>query len=469
MKVTNVEKLEKSRVALTIEADAQEFEAAIEKAYRKERGRIQIPGFRKGKAPRKLIESMYGNQIFYEGAINEAYPGLFAKAVEQEELDTVGYPEVELIDAAKDGFSFKATVAVRPEVKLGKYKDLTAPKDVEKVTDKDIDLEMKPFIDRATRLVDVDRKAERGDTVTIDFEGFMDGKAFDGGKGENYDLELGSGSFIPGFEDQLIGTTADTEKDVVVTFPEDYGAKELSGKEATFKVKVHGVKTKEEPVLDDEFAKDVSEFETLAEFRKDLESKIAEQRENAARRGFEDNLLEQVAEGMECDIPDAMVELRTDRMLEDYVQRITGQGIPFEQYLAMTGLTPEILREQAKEGALRQVKVDLALKAIAEAERLEVSEEEINAEIQRLAGQYGMEFEQVKKIVPEEELRSDLLNQKAANVIFDSAKAGKAPAKKAGDAAEEEKPAKKATAKKAEEPVAEAKPKKTIRKKKTEE
>lgn len=469
MKVTNVEKLEKSRVALTIEADAQEFEAAIEKAYRKERGRIQIPGFRKGKAPRKLIESMYGNQIFYEGAINEAYPGLFAKAVEQEELDTVGYPEVELIDAAKDGFSFKATVAVRPEVKLGKYKDLTAPKDVEKVTDKDIDLEMKPFIDRATRLVDVDRKAERGDTVTIDFEGFMDGKAFDGGKGENYDLELGSGSFIPGFEDQLIGTTADTEKDVVVTFPEDYGAKELSGKEATFKVKVHGVKTKEEPVLDDEFAKDVSEFETLAEFRKDLESKIAEQRENAARRGFEDNLLEQVAEGMECDIPDAMVELRTDRMLEEYVQRITGQGIPFEQYLAMTGLTPEILREQAKEGALRQVKVDLALKAIAEAERLEVSEEEINAEIQRLAGQYGMEFEQVKKIVPEEELRSDLLNQKAANVVFDSAKAGKAPAKKAGDAAEEEKPAKKATAKKAEEPVAEAKPKKTIRKKKTEE
>lgn len=448
MKVTNVEKLEKSRVALTIAADAAEFEAALQKAYLKERGRIQLPGFRKGKAPRKLIESMYGAEIFYETAINEAYPDLFARAVEQEKLDTVAYPEVELIDANKDGFSFKATVAVRPEVKLGKYKGLTAPKDVEKVTEKDIDLEMKPFVERATRLVDVDRKAKKGDTVTIDFEGFMDGKAFEGGKGENHDLELGSGSFIPGFEDQLIGTKADQDKDVVVTFPEDYGAKELSGKEATFKVKVHGVKTKEEPKLDDEFAKDVSEFDTLKEFRADLEKKIAERRETAARRGFEESLLEQVTDSMEADIPDAMVELRTDRMMEDYAQRITSQGIPFEQYLAMTGLTPEILRTQAAEGALRQVKTDLALKAIAEAEKLEVSAEEIDAEIQKLADQYGMEFDQVKKIVPEEELRSDLLNQKAANVIFDSAKVGKAPAKKEEKAEEKEEKAEKKTAKK---------------------
>lgn len=457
MKVTNVEKLEKSRVALTIEADAAEFEGAIQKAYLKERGRIQIPGFRKGKAPRKLIESMYGAEVFYETAINEIYPELFDKAVEQEKLDTVAYPEVELLNADKDGFSFKATVAVRPEVKLGNYKGLTAPKDVEKVTDKDVDLEMKPFIERATRLVDVDREAKQGDTVTIDFEGFMDGKAFKGGKGENHDLELGSNSFIPGFEDQLIGAKAEEDKDVVVTFPEDYGAKELAGKEATFKVKVHGVKEKVTPTLDDEFAKDVSEFETLADFRADLEKKIADRRESQARSAFENSLLEQVTEDMECDIPDAMVELRTDRMMEDYAQRITSQGIPFEQYLSMTGLTPEILRTQAAEGALRQVKTDLALKAIAEAEKIEVTAEEIDAEIQKLADQYGMEFAKVKEIVPEEELRSDLLNQKAANIVFDSAKVGKAPAKK--------KAAKKAD----DEEKDEEKPKKTTRKKKSEE
>ena len=227
MNVKNVEKLEKSTVALTIEASAQEFEAALEKAYRKERGRIMIPGFRKGKAPRKIIEAMYGAEIFYEEAVNEAYPELFAQAVEQEKLDTVAYPEVELLDASKDGFTFKATVAVRPEVKLGKYKGLSAPKDAAKVTEKDIDAELQPYIQRATRMVDVERKSKKGDTVNIDFEGFMNGVAFEGGKGENHDLELGSGQFIPGFEDQLIGVKADAEKDVVVTFPEDYGATEL--------------------------------------------------------------------------------------------------------------------------------------------------------------------------------------------------------------------------------------------------
>ena len=242
MKVKSVEKLEKSRVALTSEASAEEFEAALNKAYLKERNRIMLPGFRKGKAPRKMIEAMYGAEIFYEEAVNLAYPDLFDQAVEQKKLDTVAYPDVELLEANKDGFTFKATVAVRPEVKLGKYKGLTAPMDVEKVTEKDIDEEMKPYIQRATRMVDVDRKAKKGDTVNINFEGFMDGKAFDGGKGENHDLELGSGMFIPGFEDQLVGVKADADKDVVVTFPEDYGAKELAGKEATFKVKVNAVK-----------------------------------------------------------------------------------------------------------------------------------------------------------------------------------------------------------------------------------
>jgi len=466
MKVKSVEKLEKSMVALTIEASAEEFEAAIEKVYKKQRSKIMIPGFRKGHAPRKIIEAMYGAEIFYEDAVNEVYPDLFAQAVEEKKLDTVAYPEVELLSANKEGFSFKATVAVRPEVKLGEYKGLTAPKDAVKVTEKDIDEEMKPYIQRATQMVDVDRKAKKGDTVTIDFEGFMDGKAFDGGKGENHDLELGSGMFIPGFEDQLVGVKAGAEKDVVVTFPADYGAEDLAGKEATFKVKVSAVKEKKLPELDDEFAKDVSEFETLKDFRKDLGDKLSERRERQARAAFEDALMEQVIGNMTVEIPDPMVEARSQRMLEEYAQRITSQGIPFEQYLAMTGLTVDILKEQAMEGALRQVKMDLALGAIAKAEKLKVSQKELDAECARLAEQYGLDVEKVKGMVPEEDLKKDLLNQKAANVVYDSAKVGKAPAKKAAKKTEakteakaeekaEKKPAKKTSAKKAETKTAE--------------
>ena len=476
MKVKSVEKLEKSTVALTIEANAQEFEAAIDKVYKKMRGRIQVPGFRKGHAPRKIIETMYGAQVFYEDAVNEVYPDLFAQAVEQEKLDTVAYPDVELLELNKDGFTFKATVAVRPEVKLGKYKGLTAPKDEVKVTEKDIDGEMAPYIQRATRMVDVDRKAKKGDTVTIDFEGFIKGKAFEGGKGENHDLELGSGSFIPGFEDQLVGVKADAEKDVVVTFPADYGAEELAGKEATFKVKVHAVKEKAEPKLDDEFAKDVSEFETLADLRKDLGDKLSQRREKQARSAFEEALLDQVTEDMTVEIPDAMVDNRAQQMIEEYSQRITSQGIPFEQYLAMTGMTVDILKAQAMEGALRQVKTDLALGAIAQAEKVEVTDADIDAECERLAAQYGMKAEEVKKIVPLEDLKKDLRNQKAANVIFDSAKVGKAPAKKAAAKktekkdeakAEEKKPAAKKTAAKTEEKKPAAK--KTTKKAKAEE
>ena len=473
MNVKNIEKLEKSRVALTIEASAQEFEAALDKAYRKERGRIMLPGFRKGKEPRKMIEAMYGAEIFYEGAVNEAYPDLFAQAVEQEKLDTVAYPEVELLDAGKDGFTFKATVAVRPEVKLGKYKGLSAPKDVTKVTEKDIDGELQPYVQRATRMVDVERKAKKGDTVNIDFEGFMDGKAFEGGKGENHDLELGSGQFIPGFEDQLVGVKAEGEKDVVVTFPEDYGTAELAGKEATFKVKVHAVKEKVTPKLDDEFAKDVSEFETLADFRKDLGEKLGERREKQAQHTFEEALLEQVINDMSADIPDAMVENRAQQMLEDYSQRITSQGISFEQYLAMTGMTVDILKAQAIEGALRQVKVELALDAIAAEEKIEITEEEINAECDRLGEQYQLPGTEIRKIVPEQELKGDLTHRKAADLIYTSAKVGKTSAKKGTKKEEpkdetEKKPAAKKTAEKA---AGEKKPaaKKTTKKAKTEE
>lgn len=476
MKVTNVEKLEKSTVALTIESSAEEFEAAVQKAYLKERKRITLPGFRKGHAPRKMIEAMYGAEVFYEDAVNEAYPDLFTQAVEQEKLDTVAWPEVELINVGKEGFTFKATVAVRPEVKLGKYKSLSAPKDVEKVTEKDIDSELKPYIQRATTMVDVDRKAKKGDTVNIDYEGFVGDQAFEGGKDQGHDLELGSGMFIPGFEDQLIGTKAGEDKDVVVTFPEDYGAKELAGKEATFKVKVNAVKEKSEPKLDDEFAKDVSEFETLKELRADLGDKLAQRREAQAKRAFEDALMEQVTEGMTAEIPDAMIEAQAQRMLEDYSQRITSQGIPFEQYLAMTGMTVDMLKLQAHEGAIHVVKQDLALDAIAAAEKLEISDEEVDAECQKMGEQYQMPAEKVKELINVGDLKKDLLRRKAANVIFDSAKVGKAPAKKDEPKAEaeekkEKKPAAKKTVKKDEAEGGEKKPaaKKATKKTKTEE
>ena len=449
MNVKSVEKLEKSMVALTIEADAQEFEAAIEKVYKKQRGRIAIPGFRKGKAPRKIVESMYGEDVFYEDAINEIYPDLFAQAVEQENVDAVAYPQVELLEAGKNGFTFKATVAVRPEVTLGEYKGLTVPKETVEVTEADIDSELLPYIQRATQLVDVDREARMGDSVIIDFAGYMDGEAFDGGTATDQALELGSNVFIPGFEEQIVGMKTGEEKDIDVTFPEDYQMKDYAGKPATFKVKLHSIREKNEPTLDDEFAKDVSEFETLADFRADLGKKLADRREAKAQGDFEEALLDQVTENMTCDIPEAMVDYRTQQMLDDYSQRIVSQGIPFDKYLEMTGLTENILKMQAHEGALRQVKVDLALGAIAQAEGIEVTQEDMDAECARLAEQYGMDVEQVKEIVPVSDLQKDLSNQKAAKIVFDSAKIGEAPAKEpeTEEPEAEKKPAKKTTRK----------------------
>ena len=449
MKVKSVEKLEKSRVALIIEADAQEFEGAIEKAYRKQRSRIMLPGFRKGKAPRKMIEAMYGAEIFYEDAVNEIYPELFDQAVEQEGLDTVAYPEVELLDAGKEGFSFKATVAVRPEVTLGDYKGLTAPKSVEKVTEKDIDEELKPYIQRATRLVDVDRKAKKGDTVTIDFEGFLGKNAFDGGKSENHDLELGSGAFIPGFEDQLIGCKAGDAKDVVVTFPEQYGVEELNGKEATFKVKVHVVKEKVEPKLDDEFAKDVSEFDTLAELKKDVKAKLTEEREEAGKRAFEDIVMGKAAELMEADIPDAMVEEQARRYMENLRRQVQAQGIPFDQYMKMTNMDEEKLLEEAHTPAVNQVRMDLAIAAIAKAENIEVSDEDVEAEFARMADQYGMDVENVKKYMDAAVIREQVGRSKAVAVVADSGIAVKPEPPKEEAPAGEDAPAKPKTARKA--------------------
>ena len=359
MNVKSVEKKEKSTVELVIEIGKEEFEAAVEKVYKKQRGKITVPGFRKGKAPRKIIEGMYGSGVFYEDAINDLYPEAYTQAVEQEKLDTVSWPNVEVLDVGKDGLTFKATVTVRPEVKLGEYKGLTAEKNEVTVTDEDIEGELKPFINRATRMVTVEREAKEGDTVVIDFEGFLDGTPFDGGKAEGHSLELGSGSFIPGFEEQLVGTKAGDEKELNVTFPEDYHASDLAGKPVVFKVKVHEVKEKQLPQVDDEFAKDVSEFDTLADFKKDLGDKLKERRESQAQRDFEAALMEQVMSNMEVEIPDAMVDYEADQLVNDMAQRIQAQGIPFEQYLSMMGMTVDMMREQAKAAAMERVRRDL--------------------------------------------------------------------------------------------------------------
>ena len=462
MNVKSVEKQEKSTVELVIEVGKEEFEAAVEKVYKRQRGKITVPGFRKGKAPRKIIEGMYGSGVFYEDAINDVYPEAYAQAIEQEKLDAVAWPKVEIVDVGKEGLTFKAVVTVRPEVKLGEYKGLTAEKPEVTVTDEDIDNELKPYDNRASRMVTVEREAKNGDTVVIDFEGFLDGTPFDGGKGEGHSLELGSGSFIPGFEEQLVGAKAGDEKDLNVTFPEDYHASELAGKPVIFKVKVHEVKEKQLPEVDDEFAKDVSEFDTLADFKKDLGEKLKARRESQVQRDFEAALMEQVMDNMEVEIPDAMVDYEADQLVNDMAQRIQAQGIPFEQYLAMTGMNMDIMREQAKAAALERVRRDLALGAIVAAENITVSDEEVEEEYKRLAEQYHMELDQVKKAVEADGIRKEESYHKAEHVVYDSAKVGKAPAKK------------KAASKKKTEETAEGeeKPKKTTRrttKKKAEE
>ena len=449
MTVKSCEKVEKSQVELTIEVNAAEFEAAVEKAYQKMRRKISVPGFRPGKAPRKMIERMYGAEVFFEEAINIAFPEAYEAAAEQEKLQIVGYPTVEMVgEVTKDGFTFKATTPVYPEVTLGEYKGLKAEKPEVKVLAADVDERLKALADRNTRLVSVEREAKSGDTAVIDFEGFKDGVPFEGGKGENFSLELGSGSFVPGFEEQVIGMKAGEEKDLDITFPEDYHA-DLAGKQVVFHVKVHEVKEPKAPVVDDEFAKDVSEFETLADFRKDLGEKLTQRREEQAKTAFEDQILEELVANMECEIPDGMIETQVDRLMDDFAMRLQSQGISMADYQKMMGANAEMVRASAWPTAQKQVQLELALEAVAKAEGLEVTGEELEAEVKRLAEQYGMTAEQVKAAVPEEGLKGDLRLRKARELVLGAAKEGKAKkkaapkktaAKKDGEEAPAEKP-----------------------------
>lgn len=459
MTVKNVEKLEKSRVALEIEVGAEEFEAAVAKAYTKARRKISIPGFRPGKAPRKMIEKLYGPEVFYSDAVDEAFPAAYTNAVQSEKLDTIGYPEVEMVgDVTKDGFTFKATVAIYPDVKLGEYKGISAPKEEVSVSDEDVDKRLNEMAERNARLVSVERAAEKGDTAVIDFEGFDNGVPFDGGKGEGHELELGSGSFVPGFEDQVIGMKAGEEKDIDITFPEDY-QKDLAGKKVVFHVKVNEVKFKELPKLDDDFAKDVSEFDTIDELKADIRKQIEADRQKAVDVAYENALIEKVAETIECEIPEVLIEQQCRRFLEEFKSRIMAQGIPYDQYVKMTGMDEKKFMEDGREPALKQVKMDLAIAQIIEQEKLEVSAEEIEEEYKKLSGYYGMDVDMVKKYLGENEVRTQVLNTKAIAVVVDNATPEKAGAKKPaakkaskksedGEEKAEKKPARKPAAKK---------------------
>ena len=424
MNVKSVEKLEKSQVAVTVEVTAEEFEAAVQKAYLKMRNKISVPGFRPGKAPRKMIEKLYGEGVFYSDAVDAALPDAYTQAIGSSGLDVVGYPEVEIVDdqIGKDGFTFKATVAVYPEVELGQYKGVSAVKEEVKVTADDVKERLNQMAEREARLVSVDRKVKKGDTAVIDFEGFDNGVAFEGGKGENHELEIGSGSFVPGFEDQIIGMKAGEEKDIDITFPENY-TPELAGKPVVFHVKVNEVKVKELPAIDDEFAKDVSEFDTLKELKADIKKKMTDERTTAAQHAFEDVLMTKVAEGIKADIPDEMIEMQAHQMLEGFKQQLASQGIPFDQYTKMTGMNEEQIIMDAKEPAANQVRMDLAIRAIIKAEGLEVSDEEVENEMKTVAEKYGMDLETVKKYLRAEDVKEQVMRGKVIKVVADSATA----------------------------------------------
>lgn len=457
MKVLKVEQREDKRMYLEIEIDSAQFEEAMERSYKKNVKQINIPGFRKGKAPRKIIEKYYTEAIFYDDAINFAVPGAYDKAVEESGIEPVEMPEIDIVKLEKgENFVFSALVTVRPEVTLGEYKGITAEKDVNTVTDEEVDAEIKRMQENAASISTVtEGTVEMGDKVDLNFEGFVDDVAFEGGKGENYSLVIGSNSFIPGFEEQIAGKTIGEDFDVNVTFPEDYHSEDLKGKAAIFKCKVNSVEKKNLPELDDEFAKDVSEFDTLEELRADAKAKLEKSKEAEAQRKFEDAVIDIAVENATVEVPACMINNQIENQIQDISYRLQSQGMPLEQYLQFTGMTMDALREQLKDSAEKAVKSQLVLAEIAKAENVEVSDEDVDAEFTKMAEMYGMEVEKVKELMGAnlEALKADLKTQKTVAVIVDAAKAGKAKktttkkaAAKKTEADGEEKPAAKKTA-----------------------
>ena len=422
-----VEKLEKNMAKLTIEVPAEELEKAMQNAYLRAKNRITIPGFRKGKAPRKMIEQMYGKGIFLEDAANALIPEQYSKALEECDLEIVSQPEIDVtqIEPGK-AFIFTAEVAVKPEVTLGEYKGLEVPKSETEVTDEEIEAELKKEQEKNSRTITVEeRGAENGDIATIDFEGFVDGTAFEGGKGTDYPLTLGSGSFIPGFEDQLVGAKAGDHVEVNVTFPEEYQSKDLAGKAAVFQCDVKKVETKELPELDDDFAQDVSEFDTLAEYKEDIKKNLTERKEREARTAKENAAVDKAIENAQMEIPDAMIETQISQMLDDFSRRMQSQGLTMEQYMQFTGMTADKMREEMKPQALKRIQTRLVLEKIAETENIQPSEEEVNEEIGKMAEMYKMEADKLKELLGDRELeqmKKDMAVQKAVTLVADEAK-----------------------------------------------
>lgn len=424
MSLKNATKTETAnRVELEVEVDAAAFEAAVERAYKKNIKKMVVPGFRKGKAPRHLVEKMYGTGVFYEDAMNDVYPKALDEAIKESDYEYVQDKiDLDVVSVGPEGLVFKAVITVKPEVEVGEYKGLKADKKVEPVTDEDVDAEITKLQERNARLVPVEgRAAENGDTVTFDFEGFLDGEPFEGGKSENHTLVLGSGQFIPGFEDQIVGKNTDEEFEVNVTFPEDYHAEELKGKPAVFKCKLHEIKTKELPEVNDEFVKDVSEFDTLDELKADLRKHMEEHRQQEADNAFETALLDQLAEGVKADIPQAMFENCIDDMVQDFGYRLQSQGLDLPTYLQYTGMEPQAFRDGFKDQADKQVKVRLALEKIAALESIEVTEDDMNAEYEKYAKMYDMDVDKVKAVLGEQDMKRDLAVGKALELVKENA------------------------------------------------
>lgn len=440
MTVKSMNTNEDKKVELEIEVDAETFGKAVDASYKKNVKRMQIPGFRKGKAPRKMIEKFYGENVFFEDAVNDTIPEAYDAAVKEKGIEPVERPKIEVNDVTAQGYTFKATVSVKPEVQVKEYKGLSVEKTIHKVTDEVVEKQLEQRREQSARMVNAgEREAQMGDTAVIDFDGSMDGVPFEGGKGEKFPLELGSGSFIPGFEEQVVGKKAGEEFDVNVTFPENYHVDTLKNKPAVFKCKLNEVLVKELPALDDEFAKDVSEFDTLDELKEDIRKKLQEKFDDDSQTDVENKLLEQVCNEMEADIPVCMYEGRIDDMVREFEYRLQNQGMNLPTYLQYMGMDKETFRESFRERAELLVKTRLALEAIAEAEKIEPTEAEINEEYENIAKNYKIEVERARKIVSESELKKNLAMGKALDIVRDSAKVTEVEADDKAEKAEEEK------------------------------
>ena len=421
-----VEKLEKNMAKLTIEVPADDLEKALQSAYMKQKNKISLPGFRKGKVPRQMIEKMYGAEIFYDDAANELIPKAYAEAYDEAELDIVSRPQINVVQIEKGKpFIFTADVATKPEVTLGEYKGLEIEKVSTRVTQKEVDAKIQEEAEKNARTITVtDRPVQDGDEVILDFEGFLDGVAFEGGKGENYPLTIGSGSFIPGFEEQLVGAEAEKEMEVKVTFPEDYHAEDLKGKEAVFKSTNHEIKAKELPEIDDEFAAEVSEFDTLEEYKADIKAKIKDQKASEGKRKQEDQAVDAVVKNAQYEIPQPMIETQVMQMADDFAQRIQSQGISLEQYFQFTGMTADKMMDELRPQAIKRIETRLVLEAIAKAENIEISDEKLDEELAKMAESYKMEVDKLKEFMDENEkkqMKEDMAVQEAITFLIENA------------------------------------------------